>query len=221
MIEYEIKYSRRKTVGIYILRDGSVEIRSPKFVSSREIETFIRAKEQWIQSKVKDQKNALLAKEKFRLGPDSKLLLLGRQCPVVISEKNAFENGCFYVTEDKMKAEIVNLYKSLAKQFISERVAYYADVMNTAPTSVRINSANTRWGSCSADNRLNFTWKLIMAPPEAVDYVVVHELAHTVEHNHSPRFWNIVRSHMPDYQRQKKALRELQSRLGTEEWDTW
>ena len=60
-----------------------------------------------------------------------------------------------------------------------------------------------------------------MAPPEAVDYVVVHELAHTVEHNHSPRFWNIVRSHMPDYQRQKKALRELQSRLGTEEWDTW
>ena len=141
---------------------------------------------------------------------------------MVISETNAFENGCFYVTEDKMKVDIVNLYKSLAKQFIPERVAYYSDVMNTAPISVRINSANTRWGSCSADNRLNFTWKLIMAPPEAVDYVVVHELAHTVEHNHSPRFWNIVQNHMPDYQRQKKALRELdvykrqwQSRLKT------
>lgn len=95
-----------------------------------------------------------------------------------------------------------------AEQVLPTRVAYYAAMMGVQPISVRITDARTRFGSCSAKNALCFSWRLMQYPQEAVDYVVVHELAHIIHKNHGPHFWALVEQYMPDYQQRRMLLRE-------------
>lgn len=94
-----------------------------------------------------------------------------------------------------------------AAELIPQRVAYYAPLMGVIPTGIKITSARTRFGSCSGKNSLCFSWRLMLYPPAAVDYVVVHELAHIRHHNHSREFWNFVESVMPDYPARQSLLR--------------
>lgn len=94
-----------------------------------------------------------------------------------------------------------------AAQVIPERVAYYAPLMGVTPTGVKITSARTRFGSCSGKNSLCFSWRLMQYPAEAVDYVVVHELAHIRHHNHSSEFWAFVAAVLPDYRQRQAMLR--------------
>lgn len=93
-----------------------------------------------------------------------------------------------------------------AKRELPERVAHYATIMNVQPLGISITGAQKRFGSCSAKNRLCFAWRLMSYPQEAIDYVVVHELAHIVHKNHGHNFYALVESVMPDYRRRKKLL---------------
>ena len=95
---------------------------------------------------------------------------------------------------------------------IPERVEYFAEMMNVTYGRITIREQKTRWGSCSSKGNLNFNWKLVLMPEEVLDYVVVHELAHRKEMNHSERFWNHVEKVLPDYQARRKLLRELEHR---------
>ena len=95
-----------------------------------------------------------------------------------------------------------------AAAIIPERVAMYAARMGVIPTGVKITGAQKRFGSCSGKNSLCFSWRLMQYPPEAVDYVVVHELAHIRHHNHGPAFWAFVEDTMPDYRRRQALLRD-------------
>ena len=94
-----------------------------------------------------------------------------------------------------------------ARAEIPPKVARYAAQMGVRPTAVRITSAKTRFGSCSAKNSLNFSWRLMQYPEEAVDYVVVHELAHIRHHNHSRAFYEEIERILPDYRRRAALLR--------------
>ena len=93
-----------------------------------------------------------------------------------------------------------------AAEVIPQRVAHYAPLMGVTPTGIKITSARTRFGSCSGKNSLCFSWRLMLHPPEAVDYVVVHELAHIRHHNHSKDFWAFVESALPDYRDRQSLL---------------
>ena len=95
-----------------------------------------------------------------------------------------------------------------AKEYLPARVAYWSAVMGLTPTGIRITSARTRFGSCSGKNSLCFSWRLMEYPEEAVDYVVVHELAHIVHKNHGPDFWALVGQYMPDYKRRRALLKK-------------
>lgn len=99
-------------------------------------------------------------------------------------------------------------YIRRAKEILPGRVAYYANVMGLRPAGVTITSARTRFGSCSSKGRLCFSWRLMQYPPEAVDYVVVHELAHQVYRNHGPEFYALIERYLPDYKARRKLLRE-------------
>ena len=99
-----------------------------------------------------------------------------------------------------------------ALRLIPERVEYFAEMMNVTYGRITIREQKTRWGSCSSKGNLNFNWKLVLMPEEVLDYVVVHELAHRKEMNHSERFWNHVEKVLPDYQARRKLLRELEHR---------
>ncbi len=91
--------------------------------------------------------------------------------------------------------------------------------MEIIPTGLRITSAKTRWGSCSGKNSINFSWRLIMADEKTIDYVIVHELAHIKQHNHSSDFWKIVESTLPNYNQEKEKLKILGEKLSKENWD--
>ncbi|MBQ7789583.1 MAG: M48 family metallopeptidase [Clostridia bacterium] len=109
-----------------------------------------------------------------------------------------------YEATDK---ETVEKLKRQAKEFILPRVSYFSKIMGVFPERVSINSAKTRFGSCSSKKSLNFSYRLVFYPPEAIDYVCVHELAHLTEMNHSKKFWAIVEKYLPDYKERKKLLK--------------
>lgn len=98
--------------------------------------------------------------------------------------------------------------KAMAKELIPKRVEYFGNLMNLFPNGVKITSAKTRFGSCSPTNSLSFSWRLMQYPMEAVDYVVVHELAHIVHKNHQKAFYDLISTVMPDYRERVKLLRE-------------
>ena len=95
-----------------------------------------------------------------------------------------------------------------AKEYLPARVAYWSAVMGLTPTGIRITSARTRFGSCSGKNSICFSWRLMLYPPEAIDYVVVHELAHIRHHDHSPAFYALVERYMSDWRERMKLLKE-------------
>lgn len=99
-------------------------------------------------------------------------------------------------------------YRDLAAEVVPKRVQFYANQLGLEYSRVRISSAQRIWGSCSARNSLSFSWRLAKAPLEIIDYIVVHELSHTVHRNHGKLFWRIVAKTIPDYQRRRRWLRD-------------
>jgi hypothetical protein len=224
MLPYTLNRSRRKTIAIYI-RDGKVEVRAPLRTPIREIERFLSEKQKWILTNLTESKLKLQRKESFTLNYGDKVLYCGKQYLITpgSSGKIGISNDSFYIPADlpheQIKSACVKIYKILAKSDFTLKAYNYAAKMGVAPSVVKVNSATSRWGSCSAKKSLNFSWRLIMADDEVIDYVVVHELAHLIEMNHSPRFWAVVERVLPDYRERKARLKELQQKLNVEDWE--
>ena len=211
--------AKRRTIALIVERDGSLTVRAPKRATLGDIEKFIHEKSDWIlrtrekiQSIVEIPKKQYLNEEQFLyLGNLYPLSIVPPQRPALKFE-NAFKLG----SSAQKRGELVftKWYKGQALQVISERVAEYSKQHGLMPKQVKISSAKTRWGSCSPDGTLNFTWRLIMAPLLVVEYVVVHELVHLKVKNHSQKFWKAVEAIMPEYKIHRKWLRENGDRLG-------
>ena len=224
MINFTLTRSNRKTAAIYV-RNGEVEVRAPHRMPKGEIEQFVSSKEQWIISNLAKQHIQAKKKESFAIDYGSAITFLGVQYTIAMGSgtRAGFDGEVFYMppklSAENIKATCIQIYKMLAKSHISERVAFYAATMGVAPSAIKINSAKKRWGSCSSSKSLNFSWRLIMAENKVIDYVVVHELAHLVEMNHSVRFWAVVVGVMPEYKESKARLKLLQAKLAYENWD--
>lgn len=215
-MEYQLIRSRRKTIAICIARDGSVIVRAPLRTTQTAIDCFVQEKQSWIREKSAQMAQYDSERKEFQVSVGSELPLLGCEYPVALADQVSFDGAKFYITDEPyetLKPKLIQLYKSLAEQIIAERVGYFSKQTGWAPLGVRIGSANTAWGSCSGKNKLNFTWKLVLAAPEEIDYVIVHELAHLKEHNHSKRFWKLVESVLPDYQVRRSKLKLIGKKL--------
>ena len=223
MFDYTLTRSKRKTAALYV-RDGKLEVRAPLKMPVVEIEKFISSKEKWILDKQRKTLAQMEQRESFGLSYGDEVIYRGKQYPIIEKAGNriGFDNVSFYMppglSSEQIKSACVSIYRLLAKRDLTEKVRDYAKQMSVVPAGVKINSASTRWGSCSSKKSLNFSWRLIMAEDSVIDYVVVHELAHITEMNHSERFWSIVEGVLPDYRKSKKRLKELQRRLSGENW---
>lgn len=113
----------------------------------------------------------------------------------------------------RLSFEEENEFKNKALAYFKSRCPIIADKMGVVYGKIKVNKAKTRWGSCNAKGDLSFTYRLIFAPEELIDYVIVHELAHLKEMNHSLRFWSIVENTMPDYKERRKELRGFQNKI--------
>ncbi|MCK9392139.1 MAG: M48 family metallopeptidase [Syntrophales bacterium] len=209
---------RKKTLSLTVKPGGMVVIQAPYPVPQAEIEGFFQRKLPWIR-----QKLSMLALQVPREIPRSEALaagdkasFLGVSYPVIINGVDlnggnlSFDGSCFILSPNTAasgKESLRSWYKQEASSFLPDRVSTYEGIMGGKCRSVRISTARSRWGSCSADNRLAFSWRLMMAPPPVIDYVVIHELAHIREKNHSPHFWALVGKICPDYRNQRRWLR--------------
>ena len=179
--------SNRKTLAIQINPDLSVTVRAPMYAPQSDIERILREKEGWIQKhieKIREQE----AKRKEMYGEK------GEYGESVESE---------YLTNEEIKK-----LADKALQHIPKRVSYYAKQIGVTYGKITIRNQKTRWGSCSSKGNLNFNCLLMLTPPEVIDYVVVHELCHRKEMNHSRVFWVEVEKVLPNYKEQVKWLKE-------------
>lgn len=208
--------STRKTIAILVHPDGQVTVRAPKNVPLAQIQAFIDSKAEWIDQKreiARQKRESKPALRQFAVG--ERFLFMGREYPLVVREEPGkpltLEENRFILRPSPRYAprEVFYLwYEREAHTVIKQRVEALAGKFNLGYKKIRITSARTRWGSCSSTGTLSFTWRLVMAPPEVIDYVVIHELAHTIEPNHSKRFWDRVAAMDRDYAKHVKWLKE-------------
>ena len=173
----DVVYSGRSTLGLEVSRNGQVKLRAPRRVSDGALQNFARQKEAWIIEKY------LMMEEKRKA--------------------ESLQQDPDYVKDPALE----QAYRRQAKARLEERAAYFASRMGVSYQRISVRAAKTRWGSCSAKGNLNFHWKQILMPPQVLDYVVVHELAHRKEMNHSPAFWAEVEKILPDYRERRKWLK--------------
>ena len=189
-IPYEIVRSKRKSYGISIEADGSVKVRMPLHGSSATAKEFLSEKCDWIATHFLKQKLKAM----------------------IVEEKKA---DCPYSEEQLKEAE--RYFRVQARHYFPVRVGYFARQLGVLYGKITIRDQKTRWGSRSSSGTLSFNWRLMLAPKEVLDYVVVHELCHIKEMNHSPAFWREVEQVMPDYKIYRKWLKEHGFQLTAEE----
>jgi len=207
---------RRKTISLHIKEDGRIVIYAPYRTPQCEIERFLEKGRPWIVKKMLEKEESFKETEKaFIIG--EKFLYLGASYPLEIEESNdrkpplELSYGKFVLDQDhtaKAKDLFIEWYKREAKEKIPGRVHYLSNKLNLLPQGIKITSARYRWGSCSRDNRLSFSWRIIMAPLKIIDYILIHELVHIKEKNHSKSFWSQVESIIPDYKVHRLWLKE-------------
>ena len=134
-----------------------------------------------------------------------------------------FDGDAFVIpaglSAESIKNAVIWIYRQEAAKILNEKLRKFSAIMNARYSGFRVTAAKTRWGSCSSKKSLCFSWRLLMAEDDVIDYVVVHELAHTFEMNHSPRFWALTGRVIPDYTEKKKKLRRLNEALASQDWD--
>lgn len=213
----KIVRSNRRTFGLEINAKGELIVRIPAKANAKEITKLLEEKKDWIlknkakiQSKVQEKaiRNYEDGEEFLFLGKEYKLEYVEKSKTLIHFEPEVHK---IYINQ-KYKQYTPHLlekwYKINAKNILSQRTMLFASMHKLKVLQIKINSANTRWGSCSSKGNINYSWRLIMAPTKVIDYVIYHELAHLVHHNHSDRFWAKVEEMMPDYRQHKDWLKE-------------
>ena len=224
MIEYTLSRSNRKTVALYV-RDGFIEVRAPKRMAKRDIDRFVASKEQWAKRKLAELKKRAEEKREFLLNYGELVTYRGKEYP--ITGRQGIDSGIDYagfympegLTEAHIKENCIQIYRENANLYLPERTFYFAEILSVRPKSVKISNAKSLWGSCSRKKSINYSWRIMMADDDVIDYLVVHELAHLIELNHSARYWKIVEKLLPDYRARRAKLRTLQKKLSIEDWD--
>jgi len=219
-IKYQVIYSKRKRLGLTVERDGAVVVRAPEGTDQQTIQQLIESKKLWLYQKLNHPQKYSTSSKEFVSGET--VLYLGKRYRLQVeqSEQTGIRfAGKFIVaavTAEAANAAFKDWYRQQAKKKIPARVDQQAINLGVSYNRVMISELKYRWGSCTAKHNLNFNWKLIKAPMFVIDYVIVHELAHLLENNHSQRFWNIVQTQIPNFELAKIWLRDNGQILETE-----
>ena len=209
MTPHKIIKSKRKTLSLSINENAELIVRAPNQISNKKIEEFIIEKSKWINK----NKNLMQSRINEMNDSDSDYLFLGNIYPLIKVYENPNKidfNGTEFITsienQDKFKSSLKSWYKIKFKEIAIPRLNYFSDKYNLKINQVRFKNQKTLWGSCSSKNNINLNYLLVMAPMLVIDYVIIHELVHTIHKNHSENFWNAVEAIMPDYKKAKKWL---------------
>lgn len=202
-----VRTNRKKSATIKL--DGSkVRINVPKSLSDRKVEELIEKRRAWIETKLQQQalkpqpqkKQYIDGEDFFYLGKSYQLkILMGKNDQVKISKNFLVVTLKDQNTQTKIRSILEGWYKERAKELLTKKTIQLAKVIDVHPRQISIKNYRSRWGSCSSTGNLSYNWRIIQAPINIIDYVIVHELCHLIEHNHSPRYWSHVSKHFPKW----------------------
>jgi len=217
-IYFDLAYKNRKEVRITIDFYGQIMVEAPKNKSTESILAVIEKNWEPIIQKTKEIKGRMEEpKEKFyRQGEE--LLFLGKTYMVSVLQKEIKEKDYVEIVgdtlqvyvdhqeEDAVKTALKRFFYQKCKALVQERIRYYQPQFSTKPKSIFIADDHKNWGTCNGKRELTFNWKLVMAPLESIDYVVVHEMCHMTHLNHDRSFWRLVGKILPDYEKRSNWL---------------
>ena len=226
-VAYELRRARRRSIGFVVGADG-LSVSAPRWVGVGEVEAALREKQTWILRKLQEQRERASRLEAARvewregtsipfLGDPVILVLDPRTTGAVLHTEAQALPGVPRLTlhlglpqtaePDQIRDAVQSWLQRQARRIFDERCKLFAQRLGVRMTRLSLSSAATRWGSASADGSIRLNWRLVHFGLPVIDYVVTHELAHLREMNHSPAFWDVVRSALPDYEQARGALR--------------
>lgn len=214
IIDYTVKYSKRKTLRINVERDKSITVNAPEGMNTDKIRDEIEKRKLWIYQKrshPQKQNDKVLSK---RYESGSSILYLGQIYTLEIVNED-FEqirfDGEFYLSKKNLIVAdklFEDWFKARANDYIVHKVAQYSKNLGVEYQTIKISKMRYRWGSCIKGKTLNFNYKLIKASPSVIDYVILHELAHLIETGHGNKFWQIIKTQLPNYTEAKNWLKK-------------
>lgn len=217
---YPVYSPRRKTVEIAVEAPGKVIVTSPEGRTDEELIAAVSRKAYWITQQLYHLKSVRYQPVVRELVNGESLPYLGRNYrmelqispdlkkPIVKLDQGVFRIQTRLAEHEYVRPHLVAWYRRMAREKITPRIAYYAPKLGVEPAAVRIRDQQKRWGSCTKDNILIFNWRCVMAPAPVLDYIVVHELCHLIEGQHTEKFWSLLRAVIPEYELRKQWLLE-------------
>lgn len=214
--------SGRKTLAIRVRPPGIVDVRAPAGTPTGDVVRFVEEKRSWISEKVMMMQERILSRPKKEYVTGETLLYLGREYRLVVEEGR---NPAVFMREQDLvvvlpqdrisspfeeliKDQLYSWYLARAREVVRERIGYWARQLGVSPPPFSVRNQKSKWGSCSPNNTVSINVRLLMAPLDTIDYIVLHELCHIVHKDHSPVFWDLVRAHMPNYKQRKEQLKK-------------
>ena len=217
-----VKSARRKTMALKVNHNG-VSVHIPSRFPLKLATQFIIQKTDWIKLKLKQLAVRLPIEKKYCDGET--FLFLGETCSLRLQQQETtltvkkIDNDINITgrlnrsTETSIKKALIHWYKQQSERYLQSQTQVLAEKTGLTPRSTTVKTYKARWGSCKITGEIQFNWKLILAPPAVIDYVIVHELCHLAHHNHSATFWQLVVHHYPHFKQAKQWLKDNGYRL--------
>jgi predicted metal-dependent hydrolase len=204
----------RRTISL-IIKENFILVKIPKYYSNGDINKLLREKNLWIRKKFLEKKSYFIKQERNFIKGD-KFFLYGSELILDTKSSNQTKVASsgytlkvfFSNKNNKIKSIIEGWYKNKSLEYFILRTAYLAKVMGTKYNSIKIKNFKRRLGSCSYKGDIVYNWRIIMSPKIIIDYIIIHELCHTIHFNHSKNFWNLVREFSPNYKEHKLWLKK-------------
>lgn len=220
-LQYEVIRSARRTIGITVERDRHVVVRAPHSASDECVAAVVERKRYWIWQKQKDPRKYPNPPYRKEFVPGESFLYLGQNHRLALAEdvQDVTLTARTFLVPRHRLAEAHTLfsawYKAQAEEHLIPRAAALASAFGLKYRRIEVRDLKSSWASCTARGTLTFNWRIIQGPTFVIDYLLVHELAHLLEYNHTPDFWNVVAVHAPSYQKARAWLVQYGDKL---EW---
>lgn len=214
-ITINIVRTRRKNSMSLTIKKGEVRVLVPQRIAFSIIEAFVKDKTDWISQNLqyraheeKPEPHRYVEGERFfYLGVERTLkLVTGSRKAILLDDDSITICSSKPLTTNSIKNRLKKWYQSQAQLYLAKRTKTFAALLVVKPRLINTRTYRARWGCCSNKKEITYNWQIVMAPERIIDYVIIHELCHIKQHNHSPAFWALVEQMMPDYKEHKKWL---------------
>lgn len=215
LVNYRIqikRHARRRNVSLFVIDANTIEVRAPQWVADSYIQQLLQKKQAWIEAQLKKQATP-------QTFTDGALVWINGD-EVRIRWHNSGRSLCIkgdlnIAAKNELEAEkkVVSFLRKLAVDTLEDKADFWVSKTGLSPNSISVRSFSARWGSCDSRGDIKLNWRLIQAPPVVQDYVIIHELSHLQEMNHSVHFWRCVEQFEANYKQHRKWLKDNANRL--------